>query len=130
MDTEKIIERWETGAKEAYKTAQVLFSLERYNHALFFCHLTVEKMLKALVVQKTLTHAPYEHNLLKLSNLSGLEFAKEQLDILDEISAFNISGRYDDYKLEFYKKVTKEYAEEYLVSTNTLFLWLQKHLTK
>lgn len=118
------------GAKEDYKSAQGLFSLGRYNHALFFCHLTIEKMLKALAVKNTGTPAPYDHNLLKLTELTGLQFNKEQLDIIDEINTFNIKGRYDDYKFEFYKKATKEYAEEYLIAVDNLFLWLQKKLTK
>jgi HEPN domain-containing protein len=62
VETEKVIEFWKNGAREAYKTAQGLLSLERYDHALFFCHLTIEKMIKALVVEKTQSHVPHEHN--------------------------------------------------------------------
>ena len=130
MDTGKIIEYWIKGSHEDYKTAQVLFASDRYAHSLFFCHLAIEKLLKALVVQKTKEHAPYEHNLLKLSELTGVSFTKQQLDTMDEINTFNIKGRYDDYKFEFYKRATKEYAEENLIHTSTLYLWLQKHLTK
>ena len=90
----------------------------------------IEKTLKALVVKNTGEHAPYEHNLSNLSELTGIKLSKEQLDVMDEINTFNIKGRYDDYKFEFYKKATREYSRKYFNETTELYLWLKKHLKK
>ena len=130
MDTRTIIEYWIKGAEEDYETAQLLFSGARYAHALFFCHLTIEKTLKALVVKNTGEHAPYDHSLTRLLELTGLERSPEQLKNLIEINSFNLKGRYDDYKFHFYEKATKEYTKKYFEEVDKLFLWLKEQLTK
>jgi len=82
--------------------------------------------LKWLVVIKIKKSAPYTHDLAKLANLAGLKLTKDQLDNLKIINSFNISGRYDDAKLMFYKKCTLSYTKEYLNITKKLLLWLRK----
>jgi len=54
-------------------------------------------------------HAPYTHDLVRLARITGIEFSKEQMDYLREISGFNIEARYDNIKMEFYKKASKNY---------------------
>ncbi len=130
MEVKLIIEYWIRSAEEDYKSGEALLSLGRYVHSLFFCHLTIEKILKALVVKMTNEQAPYEHNLYVLSQSTGIGFSKEQLDLLDEINTFNIKGRYDDYKFKFYQKATKRYAEAYFKKTTDLYLWLKTQITK
>ena len=126
MKNHVAIEYWIKSSDEDYKTAEALLSLNRFSHALFFCHLAIEKMLKALVVIKTNDDSPFAHNLLRLSELTGISFSKEQLDLMDEINTFNIKARYDDYKFEFYKKATKEYSEKYFKQTTNLHIWLKQ----
>ena len=126
MNIHVLKEFWVKSAAEDLKTAQSLFVSKRYHHCLFFCHLFIEKILKALVVKKTKKPSPYDHNLLRLAELSGIAFAQDQLDALTEIKTFNIGGRYDDYKFSFYKKATRVYAEKYLTKSLQLYLWLNK----
>ncbi len=121
---------WIESAEEDYRTAQSLLSVNRFAHCLFFCHLMNEKILKALVVKATNDYAPFDHNLSLLATKTGMEFSSEQLDLLDEINAFNIKSRYDDYKFKFYKKATKEYAEKYFNESTKLYLWLKEQITK
>ena len=128
MDLKEVIKYWIKSAEEDYKTAEALLSLNRYVHSLFFCHLTIEKMLKAIVVKNTKEQAPYEHNLFLLTRSTGINFSKEQLDLFDEINTFNIKGRYDDYRFKFYEKATREYTNEYFKKENILYLWLQKQI--
>lgn len=128
MDTKKFIYYWVKSAEEDLKTAKSLFISKRYNHCLFFCHLFIEKILKALIVKKTEKLAPYDHSLLRLAESSGLEFSKEQLDFLDDITPFNIRARYDDVKLSFYKKADKEYTEDYFKRSQKMYYWLKKKL--
>lgn len=44
-----MINYWVEGAKDDLKTAKSLFASKRHHHCLFFCHLFVEKIIKALV---------------------------------------------------------------------------------
>ena len=129
VNIKNIIEYWTKSSEEDYKTAETLFKNKRYVHSLFFCHLTIEKIIKALVVKKTGAHAPYIHDLPNLSELAGLNLSRKQLEDLEEIDSFNIKGRYDDYKLKFYKKATKNYTEKYFNKTKELYSWLKKQLT-
>ncbi|MBM3256344.1 MAG: HEPN domain-containing protein [Candidatus Moranbacteria bacterium] len=130
MDLSKTAEYFKESAGRDWKSAKVLFKSKRYDSALFFCHLTLEKSLKYLVISKTNKQPPYTHRLLKLVSLAGLFASKEQSEHLKEVNTFNIAGRYDDHKLAFYKSCTKEFAEKYLKITDKLFLWIKKNYPK
>ena len=123
---EEIYKYWMNASVEAFDTAKVIFEGGRYVHALFFCHLAIEKMLKAFVVKRTKDHAPYDHNLIKLAENAGVKFSDQDMDTIAEINTFNIEGRYDDYKLKFYKKATKLYAEKYFDEVKRIMLWLKE----
>ncbi len=47
IDVEKQIDYWTSSAKDDLVTAKILIEKERYLHGLFFCHLVIEKALKA-----------------------------------------------------------------------------------
>lgn len=123
-----LIDYWLRSSDENLKTAETLFPAGRNTHCLFFCHLAIENMLKALVVKTTNTHVPYTHDLVSLAQLTGISFSNEQLEDLKEINTFNIKARYDDYRFEFYKKATKDYTEDYFIKTRELYLWLKRQL--
>jgi HEPN domain-containing protein len=126
MNIKEIIDYWLKSAEEDLKTAESLLKSKRYHHCLFFCHLFIEKIIKALVVKKTKRQAPYGHNLLRLSELSGIKFSQKQLDLLDEITSFNIEARYNDFKFKFYKKATLDYTRFYFRRAKEIYLWLKQ----
>ncbi len=72
MDIKRQIEYWRKGANDDLDTARILIERGRMVHGLFFCHLVIEKALKALVVKQTLELAPRSHNLIHLSELANL----------------------------------------------------------
>lgn len=127
-NNEELINYWLKSAEEDLKTAKSLFNSKRYHHSLFFCHLFIEKVLKVAVVKNTKDPAPYKHNLVRLTELSGIKFSKEQLDLLDEINSFNIEARYNDYKFQFKKKATKDYTQKYFKESYKIYLWLKKQI--
>jgi len=69
FDLGKQIDYWTRGADNDIETAELLISGKKYLEGLFFCHLTIEKILKALVVKRTDILAPKSHNLSYLSEL-------------------------------------------------------------
>lgn len=97
-DVRKWIGHWEFESSDAFKKAEDLYKAKHYHHALFFCHLGVEKKLKALYVSKKESFPPPVHDLLFLLKRTGITTQKEILEDLAEINSFNISARYDDYK--------------------------------
>lgn len=128
MDEQKVINYWLTTSKQDYTSARILYKNKRYHHALFFCHLSVEKMLKALIVQKTKAAPPLIHDLVRLAEKAGISLTERYRDALAEITTFNIETRYDDYKLSFYKKANKQFALKYLRATRGVLKWLKNYL--
>ncbi len=118
---------WKDTSRHDWGTALSLFKSKRYDACLFFCHLSLEKLLKGLVVEKTGEPAPYTHDLAHLAVLAATEATEEQIKSLRAIATFNIAGRYDNIKRAFYKKCTKEYTEENLKKAKELYVWLEKN---
>ena len=121
-----VILYWLTSSKQDFQTAEILFKNKRYHHALFFCHLSVEKMLKALVVYATKTAPPLIHDLVRLAEKANLLLTQQHKNDLAEITTFNIETRYDDYKLSFYKQATQQFSSKYLKKTKRILTWLNK----
>ena len=128
MDTKEIVDYWVRLSNDKWETAKGLMKIKRYADALFFCHLSLEALLKGCIVLKTKKPAPYVHNLAELADLAKLEVDDEQFKQLKEITTFNIKGRYDNHKYSFYKKATKSYAEEYFEITKKTRLWVKKNI--
>ncbi len=127
MNTHRVIRSWRESADKDWEVAQSLFKLKHYAYSLFFCHLVVEKLLKALAVQKTNEHPPTIHNLTKLARLAGLKPTVAQRENLKIITGFNIKARYDDVKQSFYKQATRDFAGEYLKITKEICSWLKEN---
>lgn len=67
INIEKQVEYWLNGANDDLEVAEILIEKRRFLHGLFFCHLVIEKALKAHVVKVTREIAPKSHNLIYLS---------------------------------------------------------------
>lgn len=114
---------WKKTAQEDWETAEALFAISRYHHALFFCHLAVEKILKGLVYTKAKAHPLPIHQLVKLATQANLSLTPQQEHQLDEITSWNIEARYDSYKRKFYKKATKEFTSHWMDVAKEFFVW-------
>lgn len=107
MTDKEQISYWLDSAEIDYRAMLNMFESKDYAWALFIGHLVIEKLLKGLIVKSTPSLFIKTHDLNKLASLASLELSEEQKDILDEITLFNLETRYPDYKLEFYKRCTK-----------------------
>jgi len=111
---QKIIDYWQKTAENDYKIMLSLYRLKHYSYCLFFGHIVLEKILKALVVKNTNEQAPKIHDLVRLQDLAGLGFENSKVILLKEINEFNLATRYPDYKFNFYKKCDARFAKKYL----------------
>ena len=66
IDINKQIDYWVKGAYNDIETSELLLAGKKYVESLFFYHLSIEKILKALVVKSTNQMAPKSHNLIYL----------------------------------------------------------------
>lgn len=127
-DISKIVKCWLEAAVHDLDTANSLFRTGKYDYCLFLCHLSLEKLFKAIVVRTIKDHPPLTHNLLYLAGKADLELNKNQISLLDEINKFNLETRYPEDLKAFHKKVDKAYAKKYLVCTKEIWKWLRKKL--
>ena len=74
IDTQ--IDYWFINAHAKLQTAKTLYTQGHYADCLFFCHLMVEMVLKALIVQKKKQHVPRTHHLPYLASISGIQLSK------------------------------------------------------
>lgn len=123
MNTEDKIKFWQGKAKECFKIAENQFRDKNYLWCLFFCHLSLEKALKAKVIKNTKKESPYTHSLIILAKLSEIQLEEDNLVDLETITDFNIEARYDDYRESLKKKANKSYTEKYLTITKKYLKW-------
>lgn len=107
------------------ETSLHFYKTKQYMWALFVGHLSLEKLLKAFYISKTDKIQPYTHNLLLLAEKSGLVVDKEKEKELSFINRFNINARYDDYKNDFYKTCTKNFAKLWMEKIKSLRIWIK-----
>jgi len=105
--TKKTVFYWLEGAKYDLGVANAMFKSKKYPYALFMGHLALEKLLKALVVKNTKTHAPFSHSLPYLAEKSKAKIPEDILVRLREFMEFHFEARYPNANKSFYKKCTK-----------------------
>lgn len=129
MTKDEHIKYWLESAEHDLGTAESLLSSGKYDWCLFIGHLALEKSLKAVFVMVNENKMPPKtHNLVKLSEMTNLNLEEEKRLFLDEVNDFNIEVRYPEYKNEFYKTCTREYAEEYLTKIQEMSAWLKSQI--
>lgn len=122
-DIKKIIEHWRNASANDFEVARSLFRTGKYDYCLFLCHLTLEKQLKSIVAAVTMDHPPYTHNLLFLAGKAGLQLTKQQVELLEQINAFNMEIRYPEDLKELHKRITKSYAKKYFDISKEFLKW-------
>lgn len=125
LNIEKQIEHWRKGALSNYETAELLIHNDKLIEGLFFCHLAIEKMLKALYVKHHRELAPKIHKLQYLAQESAIELSEEQKDFFGMMMQFQIEGRYP----EFYPaRPSQKDALHLLYQTLKTLEWLTRKL--
>jgi len=82
---QKDIDYWVELSKYDIKTADAMFKSRRYLYVLFTCQQAVEKTLKALVTKNIKKFPPKTHDLLKLTELSGIDVDETKKEFLSRL---------------------------------------------
>ena len=129
MTKQEHISYWAKQVEEDFDCAKVLYQANHFAQSLFWAHLALEKLTKALWIKNNEGNTPpLVHNLLRLFTQTKEEFAEEDLMFVSEMNAFQIKGRYPDYADCLEQTVTKEICEEYLTKSHLMIVCLQKKL--
>ncbi len=85
---------WIEAADYDLESARQMLSSRRYLYVVFFCHLTLEKLLKAIVSEVTGQPAPRSHDLVMLVKRSGVAPAKHHLEFMGKLNGASVPTRY------------------------------------
>ena len=125
IDVDRQVSCWSDGAHEDMEVARELVDLGRIRHGLFFAYLSLEKILKAHVCQYTNDLAPRIHNLVRLAELPQMYIDDRHLDVLAEMSDFNVEGYYPDTPPP---PPTLAQAQMYIVRAEEALEWFTRKL--
>ena len=111
-DTENFI----VSAAYDLSTAGHMIETGRYIYVIFMCHLSIEKVLKAVVAEITDKSPPKTHNLLYLTKLAEVNFPDKFFEFVSKINNVSIVTRYpEDFSklIDVYPEhIAKEYFEQ------------------
>jgi len=105
-------------------TARAMLRCGRYLYVLFCCQQSVEKPLKALIVERTGALPPRIHNLLRLAQVAGIDLPVVEKRFLAALSAYYIQSRYPEEIRAAASAVTCDVATETLGKTEETTQWL------
>ena len=115
------IDYWRNNAQIDFESAQILFKNNKTLHSLFFCHLAIEKILKACFVKQINKIPPKTHNLFILTEKINLTLSEDDEIFLGILMKYQLEGRYPDYNPIIPDTKT---AQSYLEKTGSLLEWL------
>jgi HEPN domain-containing protein len=121
---------WLDSSEYDLKVARNLLKTQSNVYVVFICHLAIEKLLKALVVEVTdLNEPPHIHSLNRLTELAKIvdDLSNDQKEFLSELTRMQSATRYAD-ELHTYRSFTRKVAEEYLSKTKAMHKWFKKKL--
>lgn len=129
MTKEEHANYWQQHALDDWETVDVLRKGQKYLQSLFWLHLTVEKLCKALwIVNSDGNTPPRTHNLNRLLAETGVDLPEEFALLLTELNRFQLNGRYPDYLSDSYLTTTESLVSEYIERVKPLRAWLLHQL--
>lgn len=129
MNKQDHISWWIKTAGHDWKAVQNMMKSKDYVHALFFSHLVLEKILKARWIKDNESnHPPKIHNLQFLVSRIKLVFNESDIDFLGQMNAFQLDGRYPEYKSDIYSSYKMKQTKPIIERVNTIRKWLLQNL--
>jgi len=123
------VKNWLDSALYDLETAEHMYRTGRYIYTIFFCHLALEKILKAKVQEVSGKLPARTHNLRHLVKLSGLEVPEDMFEFLSMLSDVSIPTRYPEDFHKLVEAYNGPVARRYADRTKEVFQWIRKSLT-
>ena len=110
------------------ETAEFMFNTGRYIYVVFMCHLSLEKLLKAVVAEIKQAVPPRSHNLIHLIKISNLQLPTEHFEFIAKINNASIITRYPEDFTKVMNSYPEDVVREYLFMTREIHKWLKLNL--
>lgn len=92
---------------------------------MFFCHLCIEKIIKAHVVKETNEIPPKSHDLFFLLRKAQIELTEDKQLIIQILMKYQLEGRYPEY---LPGAPNENLVFGYMQQTNELLEWFKEKL--
>lgn len=122
----KETENWLKMVEYDVITADNMLKTGRYVYVIFMCHLSIEKMLKAIVSETIEKTPPRTHNLLYLVKAGEVNLPQPLYDFVSILSNASIPTRYPEDFTKLIEVYPKKVAKEYLKKTKETIKWLKE----
>ena len=98
-----------------------MFAAGTHVPCLFWAHLTLEKIAKALWIEHHEANIPpFIHKITRLLELAAVELTPEQITFFQQLDAFQLQGRYDSYVTGLRQRATRSFTHDVLQQATEL----------
>jgi HEPN domain-containing protein len=130
MEITEKIKYWIEIALDDLDSAEIMLEKKKFLQSGFYCHQSVEKILKGYFLHIKQNEPPYTHNLIKLSRESDIDelFNPDQKNLLNILMPLNIEARYPDEKMSILKTLDYIKSKDIYNKTAELIKWIRKQI--
>jgi HEPN domain-containing protein len=125
---ESIPEQWAEQARYDWDTARAMLDSGRYLYVVFCCQQAVEKMLKAVIAERSGQCPPRLHNLLRLAEHAGIGLDQSQRVLMEDLSRYYVQSRYPEEIPVLSRGLDRPRGEQVLNQTEDVLRWLSSML--
>mgnify|MGYP001557906536 FL=1 len=119
---------WFDLAEDDYQNAMLLWENHRYGATVFFLQQSVEKILKAYIVEDKRKLPRKTHRIEVLIKDAGLDLKRIDSPNVEELSKAYIRVRYPDLSRQYYQSRTR--VEPLVNLAKKVYLWVKKEFKK
>jgi len=119
---------WIKSSNYDFNTAVFLLKSKRYIYVVFMCHLSLEKVLKAILSEAFSELPPRTHNLNRLLELGGITLPENMQAFVNAINLQSVPTRYPEDFTRLSKEIDGKTAAEYVRQTRRIIRWLKKNI--
>lgn len=124
-----VTNKWIEISQRNLKDAEILFKNKSYQGAAWHCHQAIEKILKAIIIEKG-KRVPKVHDLVDLIEETKLKIPEALVQVIEELNFHYLPPRYPDVVPQLNKIYQRRNIHQLLKQTKELFKWLRIQLNQ
>jgi HEPN domain-containing protein len=126
MEKENRHEEWYFQSDYDLETAFDMFKSGRYVYCIFMCHLSLEKVLKGLLVKSKGEFPSKSHSLIYFVEKIELKMDDSYYEFLFTLNKISVPTRYPENLRKLVAEYSKERTEDILNRTKEIQSWIKQ----
>jgi HEPN domain-containing protein len=126
MEIKDRFQEWYFQSDYDLETAADMLKSGRTVYCIFMCHLSLEKVLKGLLIKTKGEFPSKSHNLIYFVDKIGLELSEPYYEFLFMLNKISVPTRYPDDLKKLFITYTMDRAESILNLTKEVQLWIKQ----